>query len=116
MDADETRRCFGCHTTASTTANRFDPTHVTPGFTCEACHNPHQQLDPDAASYNQNCLSCHTASLAAKPTHDRPGAACPVSTKNCITCHMPQVELPSMHAPFTDHRIRIVREGQPYAN
>jgi hypothetical protein len=24
------------------------------------------------------------------------------------------VDLPNMHAPFTDHRIRIVKRGQPY--
>ena len=210
MDADETRRCFACHTTASTTANRFDPTHVTPGVTCEgchgpgakhaaamkagkiedgrrailnprrlnpvasvdfcgachrtwadvlqgsftgvinarfqpyrlessrcwqalkgdarltctACHDPHQQLNPDPASYDPNCLSCHatkpvsdsSAAPAARPQGDRPGAACPESTNNCVTCHMPQVELPSMHAPFTDHRIRIARPGEPYPN
>ncbi len=200
MDADETRRCFACHTTASTTSNRFDLAHLIPGITCEACHgpgvkhvtamksgkiengrrailnpshlspvasvdfcgachrtwadviqagttgvinarfqpyrlensrcwrqgdarltcaachNPHQQLVRDAASYDQKCLSCHVASASAKPTRDHPGAACLVSTNNCVTCHMPQVELPSMHAPFTDHRIRIVRSGAPYPN
>jgi hypothetical protein len=36
----EVRRCFACHTTASTTESRFDPSHATPGITCEACHGP----------------------------------------------------------------------------
>jgi hypothetical protein len=36
----ETSRCFGCHTTASTASNRFDPDHSIPGVTCEACHGP----------------------------------------------------------------------------
>jgi Cytochrome c554 and c-prime len=36
----ETQRCFGCHTTASTTNRRFDPSHLIPGVTCEACHGP----------------------------------------------------------------------------
>lgn len=36
----EARRCFGCHTTASTTAGAFDPAGLTPGVTCEACHGP----------------------------------------------------------------------------
>jgi hypothetical protein len=27
---------------------------------------------------------------------------------------MPRVDLPSMHAPFVDHRIRIVRAESPY--
>jgi len=38
--AGETQRCFGCHTTASTTNRRFDPSHLIPGVTCEACHGP----------------------------------------------------------------------------
>jgi hypothetical protein len=200
MVADESRRCFACHTTASTLANRFDPTHITPGITCEACHgpgakhvaamksgkiadgrrailnpnrgnpvasvdfcgachrtwadvlqvgttgvanvrfqpyrlensrcwrkgdarlvctachDPHQQLAREAGSYDEKCLACHGATPGAKPTRDHPGAACPVSQNNCVTCHMPRVELPSMHAAFTDHRIRIARPGEPYPN
>jgi hypothetical protein len=204
MDADEARRCFGCHTTASTTTNRFDPSHVTPGVTCEACHGPgakhvaamktgkieegrraildprrldpaasvdfcgachrtrgdilqggftgvvnvrfqpyrlensrcwrnadarlactachdaHQPLALDPGSYDHNCLACHAAAShepARSPEtgqSDHLGPACPVSTKDCVTCHMPRVELPSMHAPFTDHRIRIAHPGEPY--
>jgi predicted CXXCH cytochrome family protein len=38
--APETSRCFACHTTASTTSNRFDPNRSIPGVTCEACHGP----------------------------------------------------------------------------
>jgi hypothetical protein len=38
--AGETQRCFSCHTTASTTNRRFDPGHLIPGVTCEACHGP----------------------------------------------------------------------------
>jgi hypothetical protein len=40
MAAAETRLCFGCHTTASTTSGRFDETGLIPGVTCEACHGP----------------------------------------------------------------------------
>ena len=38
--AGETQRCFGCHTTASTTNRHFDPSRLIPGVTCEACHGP----------------------------------------------------------------------------
>src|SRR5271170_1673441 len=38
--AGETQRCFGCHTTASTTDRKFDPRQLIPGVTCEACHGP----------------------------------------------------------------------------
>lgn len=40
---DELQRCFGCHTTASTTDNHFNPLNprnVIAGVTCEHCHGP----------------------------------------------------------------------------
>jgi hypothetical protein len=40
IDPDTLRRCFGCHTTASTTISGFDPSHLMPGVICEACHGP----------------------------------------------------------------------------
>ncbi len=40
LDADETHLCFGCHNTASSTGGQFDPAHLIPGVTCEACHGP----------------------------------------------------------------------------
>jgi formate-dependent nitrite reductase cytochrome c552 subunit len=43
----------------------------------------------------------------------RTASACPVSTKKCVTCHMPKVELPGMHASFTDHWIRIAKPNEP---
>lgn len=36
----ELRRCFGCHTTASTAEGVFDAARATPGLSCEACHGP----------------------------------------------------------------------------
>ena len=40
IDEAEARRCFGCHTTASTTAAGFAASRAIPGVTCEACHGP----------------------------------------------------------------------------
>jgi hypothetical protein len=244
LDASEARRCFGCHTTASTTAEKFDASHLTPGVQCESCHgpgaahvaamksgkieqgraailnprrldavasvdfcgachrtwadviltqppgsanvmnvrfqpyrledskcwrnsqsdarltcttchNPHEQLVQDLASYDAKCLSCHTPSPSlpskapnnsATTTNAAPSIApetkikianllesqpqsqkskpqsplthtiaiCPVSKSNCVSCHMPQVEVPTVHATFFDHRIRIVRSNSPY--
>ena len=82
-------------------------------LTCVACHNPHEPLSKDAAGYDSKCLACHTASPTAKPGKGHPGAACPVATKDCITCHMPKIEIPEMHAAFADHLIRVVRPGAP---
>ena len=84
-------------------------------LTCIACHNPHEPLVLDTAAYDQKCLACHKTiaeqkTVAAdKAQASHPGAPCPISTRNCASCHMPQVEVPSVHAPFADHRIRIVR-------
>jgi hypothetical protein len=40
LGQDEVRGCYGCHTTASTTQEVFDPSHLIPGVTCEQCHGP----------------------------------------------------------------------------
>jgi hypothetical protein len=99
-------------------------------LTCVACHDPHQPLEHDPAAYDSRCLACHLNQPGAKtiadrpdsdhpdsvrpdPDHpdpdqrssDHPGAACPVSTKNCTTCHMPKVESSIQRSTFTDHWI-----------
>jgi Cytochrome c554 and c-prime len=40
ISSEEKRRCFECHTTASTTNKGFDSETLIPGVTCEACHGP----------------------------------------------------------------------------
>jgi Cytochrome c554 and c-prime len=40
ISPDEAPKCFGCHTTASTAGDKFDPAHAMPGITCEQCHGP----------------------------------------------------------------------------
>jgi len=40
IEADEVRLCFGCHNTASSAGGQFNPEHLIPGITCEACHGP----------------------------------------------------------------------------
>jgi hypothetical protein len=209
MSADEARRCFGCHTTASSVGGHLDTSHLTPGVQCEschgpgaqhvaamksgnieagrqailnprrldavasvdfcgachrtwadvilnsapethnvmnvrfqpyrledskcwlktkgdarltciACHNPHEQLVQDVSAYDKQCVACHTTSaptnarVAHSTASNLPGQRCPISTKNCVTCHMPQIDVPSVHATFFDHRIRVVRPNAPY--
>ena len=196
LGAEETQLCFGCHNTASSTGGRFDPDHLIPGITCEACHgpgaqhlaaikagrtaegladvlnpakldpvdsvdfcgachrtwadvmesgmegvatirfqpyrlelsrcwgkgdaritclachDPHQQLSRDPGSYDNRCLRCHLSTAGSKSTSDHPGAACPRSTKDCVSCHMPKYEVPGTHTKFTDHRIHIVQQDE----
>lgn len=81
---------------------------------CLACHDPHQPANRDDASYDSKCLACHgQAKPAAAPSTAR---SCPVGNSDCVSCHMPKVDLPGAHLRFTDHEIRIVRPGDSYPN
>ena len=80
---------------------------------CVGCHDPHRPMARDAAYYDKKCLSCHVSSIADKPTQEHPGKACPRAGNNCVSCHMPKREFADTHYSFTDHDIRIVREGEP---
>ena len=81
---------------------------------CTACHNPHEALREDAAYYDSRCLACHA--LKGQPVAQGSSPSCPVATKDCVSCHMPKVEIPAAHFKFTDHYIRIVKSGEKYPN
>ncbi len=83
-------------------------------ISCTACHNPHEPLNEDAAYYDSKCLACH--SVKRKPVAQGSPPSCPVSTKDCTSCHMPKIELKTAHFKFTDHFIRIVKPGEKYPN
>ncbi|HEX4948928.1 MAG TPA: multiheme c-type cytochrome [Blastocatellia bacterium] len=76
-------------------------------ISCIACHNVHQPMKQEAAAYDANCAACHADKAA-------PIRKCKVESKNCTSCHMPKIELPGAHFKFTDHRIRIVKPGEPF--
>jgi len=76
-------------------------------ISCLACHDPHSEASARPVDYDAKCESCHAGGKA----HARP---CPVSKNNCVTCHMPKIELPGGHYRFSDHRIRIVKPGEPF--
>lgn len=81
-------------------------------LTCIACHDPHAPRERQAESYDSKCLACHVA--AGQTSIGHPGRPCSVGTKECVSCHMPKIEVPNFHHEFTDHRIRIVRKGEPF--
>ena len=145
LDADTLSQefCGACHRSADTVGMmpdlgginniRFQPYRMANSrghdmrdgrFRCTACHDPHVDLNQDAASYDSDCTGCHAprASAAAtnenqfssKPAVSRNGKSCPVARNRCVSCHMPKIELPGAHFKFTDHRIRIVRPGEKY--
>jgi len=81
---------------------------------CTACHNPHEPLREDSAYYDSRCLACHA--LKGQPVAQGSAPACPTATKDCVSCHMPKVEIKTAHFTFTDHYIRIVKPGEKYPN
>jgi hypothetical protein len=86
-------------------------------ISCLACHNPHHDFGPQPVNFDPKCLACHVGakSAAGKLATPKPGAkACPVAKSNCVSCHMPKLDLPGAHFKFTDHRIRIVKPNEPY--
>jgi hypothetical protein len=123
---DVSELCGKCHRTWAQVAQigmrgpntvRFQPYRMTNSkcydvedkrIRCTACHDPHGQLNTNLASYDSKCTACHSTALHAK--------VCPVAKANCVSCHMPKIDLPGAHAQFTDHQIRIVRLGAPYPN
>ncbi len=90
---------------------------------CVNCHDPHRNVETSTAWYESRCLDCHStrpagdrqpASIARRSARSRPatGSTCPVQPeRGCIECHMPRVKIPMAHATFTDHFIRVHREG-----
>ena len=84
-----------------------------PRISCLACHNPHEKLQKESSYYDSKCLACHRTTAKEAKTERRSATACPVSTNKCASCHMPKVELPGMHASFTDHWIRIAKPNEP---
>ena len=119
--------CGNCHRTWATVMTqgfkgintiRFQPYRLVnskcydaadPRISCIACHNPHEDLQTDVAAYDPKCLACHRASAGTK------ARTCKVARDKCVTCHMPKYDLPGGHHQFTDHTIRIVKPGAPFA-
>jgi predicted CXXCH cytochrome family protein len=66
----------------------------------------------DTAVYDEKCVACHALSTATPARADQPGKMCPVAQRDCAHCHMPRQA--TADGVFTDHRIRVVRVGEPY--
>ncbi|HYI95682.1 MAG TPA: multiheme c-type cytochrome [Bryobacteraceae bacterium] len=95
---------------------RFQPYRITNSkcfdaedrrIACTACHDPHKQVSTSPAAYDSKCLACHS---------QKGRKTCHTAKANCVTCHMPRVELEGAHFQFADHQIRTVRQGEPYPN
>jgi len=133
MDAEQVSTfCGQCHRTFDIVARnhwkgpafvRFQPYRLENSkcfvgndarISCLGCHNPHEPVKHDAAYYDGKCLACHAPSVVGTHPAEHAPKVCPVAKANCATCHMPKVDLPGGHQPFTDHMIRIARAGDAY--
>ncbi len=83
----------------------YDPDDARIG--CPACHDPHREVSAHPADYDAKCKACHGGGKAGAKN-------CRIAKKECVTCHMPKMELPGGHYKFSDHRIRIVKANEPY--
>lgn len=128
MSAEDTSNfCGQCHRTWAEIAGegtlgianiRFQPYRLTNSkcydpddqrIRCFACHDPHREIDQVDAHYDSKCQACHAGG--------KPGTkACKVAASNCVSCHMPKLNMPGSHHKFTDHQIRIVRANDVYPN
>lgn len=124
--------CGSCHRNAFDVADnkasgiatiRFEPYRLVlsrcydsrdPRIACTACHDSHQQMPQSAAFYDEKCLACHAGPHRPPTAGKAIAAQCPVSSENCVTCHMPKLELPGDHFKFADHDIRIVKAGETF--
>ncbi|HEY1580597.1 MAG TPA: multiheme c-type cytochrome [Terracidiphilus sp.] len=76
-------------------------------ISCLSCHDPHKEPSTQPVDYDAKCQACHGGGKAKAKT-------CRVSKQNCVSCHMPKVEIPGAHYKFTDHRIRVVKANEAF--
>lgn len=84
-------------------------------LSCTTCHDPHKDVETNAAFYETKCRKCHGGS--AKAVNGRnvggeiAGASCRLGSRgDCLDCHMPRVNNAVPRAVFTDHHIRVRRD------
>lgn len=121
--------CGSCHVSfdkvlsmpPGTDTTRFQPYRLfnsqghdpnDPRLSCTTCHNPHEKIEREPAYFDAKCTACHLTSTKEAKTITRSAAACPVSSENCVSCHMPKTDVPEMHFKFTDHQIQIVKPAK----
>src|SRR5712671_6918494 len=47
---------------------------------CTACHNPHRDVETNAAAYDAKCIACHSPRSLKSGAH-----VCKTTTKDCVT-------------------------------
>jgi hypothetical protein len=103
VPSETIRRCFGCHSTASTVDGVFDPEHATLGVTCEACHG----------SGLKHISAMKSSDGSAVPTNIlNPKRMSPVESVDfCGACHRTPVDV----AVYTQSELGVAAvRFQPY--
>ncbi len=85
LTATDTTKCFGCHTTASSSSSKFDAASAQPGVHCEACHGP--GVDHIGAVKNGQIDRARQAIL--NPAHLTPAD----SVDFCGACHRTSLDV-----------------------
>lgn len=93
---------------------------VSKTLSCNTCHNPHTNADPDPKRNDAKCLGCHTSAPARHPHKANSATAaaskvsmarvsCPVNPKSgCVHCHMPSQSIATIpHAKYRNHWIKV---------
>ncbi len=121
--------CGQCHRTWETVVRnrwrgvinvRFQPYRLTnskcydskdPRISCLACHDPHRDLVREDAAYDSKCLACHATAPNSATTTGTP-KSCTVAKSNCVSRHIPRVNMPHGHMTCTYNELRIVKHGE----
>ncbi len=69
------------------------------GIKCTQCHDPHGNVETDAARISSACRDCHNPVKLKN-------ASCRTAKAACGSCHMPSVKVMA-YSEFADHWIRI---------
>lgn len=86
--SNELPLCFGCHSTAATANDHFDPARLAPGVSCEACHGPGAQ---HIAAMNL-AQGASSSTFIMNPARLEPVA----SVDYCGACHRTAVDVSLM--------------------
>lgn len=118
QDSDSMRLCFGCHTSAATTSNHFDPVQSTAGITCESCHGPGAQHVATMTLANDSnpasTFALNPASLGPSDSVDFCGAChrtrrdiVQVGLRGLATIRFPAYRLQDSHCWGSDGDARV---------
>lgn len=82
-------------------------------LTCTTCHDPHsgfRSKGPDL--FNVTCQNCHESAALNASFGSESSKKLHEAGANCIACHMPKTDvIEAPHSAFTDHWIRVVKDG-----